>query len=131
MIGLDSSVLIEILRNRASVDELRKYVDEEFCTSEIAAFEILYGAYAIPKLNERKLMAAETLLDSLAYVFPVERKAARKAAEIAGYLSKIGQTIGHTDALIAGSLLANGCKRFITKNVKDFERIKELELVKV
>ncbi|MBI2141528.1 type II toxin-antitoxin system VapC family toxin [Candidatus Woesearchaeota archaeon] len=130
MIGLDSSVLIEILRDRASVAELRKYSEEEFCTSEIAAFEILYGAYALPKLNERKLMAAETLLDSLAYVFPVERKAARKAAEIAGHLSKSGQTIGHTDALIAGSLLANGCKKFITKNIKDFERIKELELVK-
>ncbi len=130
MIGLDSSILIEILRNRASVAGLRKYVEEEFCTSEIAAFEILYGAYALPKLDERKLMAAETLLDSLAYVFPVERKAARKAAEIAGRLSKSGQTIGHTDVLIAGSLLANGCKRFITKNMKDFERIKEFELVK-
>ncbi|MBI2581414.1 type II toxin-antitoxin system VapC family toxin, partial [Candidatus Woesearchaeota archaeon] len=68
-------------------------------------------------------------IDAFSYVFPIERKASTLAAKIAGRLAKAGQTIQHSDALIAGSLLANGCKKLLTKNIKDFERVPGMEVV--
>lgn len=39
MIGVDTSVIIDILRNKASAAKLQEYADEELCTSEIAVYE--------------------------------------------------------------------------------------------
>lgn len=129
MIGVDSSVLIDILRGKSSAGKLQHYSEGGLCTSEIVVYEILYGLYASNQFSHEKVGEFEAVIDTFDYVFPVERNASVIAAKIAGRLSKQGQTIQHSDALIAGSLLANGCKKFMTKNKKDFERVKELELI--
>ena len=132
MIGIDSSVLIDMLRNKLPERSLRELSKEDqLCTSEIVVYEVLCGIYSAQHSTEQRLKEFTAMLDSFTFIFPVERATSIRAAQIAGKLLKSGQTIEHTDSLIAGSLLANGCKRFITKNVKDFERIKELELIKV
>ncbi len=130
MLGVDSSVLIDVLRNKAVASKLQEYSAENLCTSEIVAYEILYGLYASKQFSEQRLKEFEAVLDSFTHVFPLERGASVLAAQIAGKLSRLGQTIEHSDALIAGTLLANGCRKFLTKNIKDFERIRELEVVK-
>ncbi len=131
MIGVDSSTLIDLLRNRPPAGILR-YLSEEdqLCTSEIVVYEVLCGIYSARHSTEQRIKEFTAILDSFTFIFPIGRASSVKAAQLAGHLSKAGQTIGHADALIAGNLLANGCRKFITKNVKDFERIKELELVK-
>ena len=129
MLGVDSSILVDVLRNRDAA-KLEKLSAEDLCTSEIVVYELLYGIYANKHFSEQKLRELWAVLDTFTYIFQIERKTSIMAAQIAGKLSKAGQTIGDADALIAGNLLANGCTRFITKNVKDFERIKELKLVK-
>lgn len=131
MIGVDGSVLIDFLRGKSFADKLQRYSEVSLCTSEIVVYEILYGLYASNQFSDKKVKEFEAVLDAFDYVFPVERNASIIAAKIAGRLSKQGQTIRHSDALIAGTLLANGCKRFMTKNIKDFVRIKELEIVDV
>lgn len=130
MIGIDSSVLIDILRNKETAAKIHDYADEDFCTSEIVIYEILYGIYASRTGNERKLKEFMAVLDTFTHIFPVNRKVSLRAAQIAGKLSREGKTISHTDTLIAGSLLVNGCTKFMTANIKDFERIKELELIR-
>lgn len=130
MLGIDSNILIDILRNRAAGVKLKEYEKEDLCTSEIVVYEILYGFYASQYFSNQKREEFEAILDTFTYIFPIDRRASFHAAQIAGILSKQGQTIEHSDALIAGSLLANGCKRFLTKNVKDFERISGLEIVR-
>ena len=79
--------------------------------------------------DKKRLKEFNVLLDTFAYIFPIDRKASTKAAEIAGKLSRDGKSIGHTDALIAGSLLANGCNKFLTNNKKEFENIPGLEVL--
>ena len=130
MIGIDSSVLIDLLRNRLKAEKLNRFLEEGLCTSEIVVYEILYGVYKAENFSQRQLKECEAVIDAFSYVFPIERKASELAAKIAGKLAKAGQTIQHSDALIAGSLLANGCRKFVTKNVKDFERIEGLEILK-
>ena len=131
MIGIDSNILINILRNKTFAIRLEKYSAEDLCTSEIVVYEILFGVFASQQFSEQKLREFYAVLDTFTHIFPIDRKVSLYAAKIAGRLSKSGQTIEHSDALIAGSLLANGCNKFITENVKDFERIKELEIIKV
>ncbi|MBI2143967.1 type II toxin-antitoxin system VapC family toxin [Candidatus Woesearchaeota archaeon] len=130
MIGVDSNVLIDLFRNRlpsATITELSK--DDRLCTSEIVVYEVLCGIYSAQHSGEQRLKDLAAVLDAFTFIFPIERATSIKAAQIAGKLSKTGQTVQHTDALIAGSLLANGCKKLLTKNVKDFKRIPEIEII--
>lgn len=129
MIGVDSSVFIDILTNSASAVKLRPYSHEEFCTSEIVVYEILTGVYAAKHFNETRLLQLEELLDSMTHIFPIDRKASFQAARIAGHLSRAGRIIDDSDILIAGSLSANGCTAILTKNIKDFQRIQGLKVV--
>ena len=132
MIGVDSSVIIDLLRNKLPERTLRELSQEDqLCTSEIVVYEVLCGIYSAQHSTEQRLKEFTAILDSFTFIFPVERATSVRAAQIAGRLSKSGLTAQHNNILIAGSLLANGCKRFFTKNVKDFERVKELELIKV
>jgi len=129
MIGIDSSIIIDILRNnQASIKKLSELPSDELCTSEAVVYEILFGIFA-SKHMEQRLKQFKALLDSFSYVFEINRKASLKSAEINGKLSASGKMIGHTDALIAGSLLANGCKKFVTKNVKEFKNIAGLDVI--
>jgi predicted nucleic acid-binding protein len=131
VIGLDSSIFVDLLRNKIPAEAIRKHADEGLCTSEIVVYEIIYGLYASTSFSERKLRQFEALLDCLVGVFAIDRKASIKAAQIGGELSKRGERIGHTDALIAGSLMANGCMKFITGNSKEFEKISGLNVITV
>jgi predicted nucleic acid-binding protein len=130
MIGIDSNILINILRNKDFTFRLKEHINEDLCTSEIVVYEILYGLHAAHNISEKRFGEFYALLDSFTHIFPIDRRASMYAARIAGNLSKSGQTIEHRDALIAGSLIASGCKKFITENIKDFERIRELEIVR-
>lgn len=131
MIGIDSNIIINILRDKKFAFEMQNYLKEEIYTSEIVVYEILYGLFASEQITDQKTKELEDFIDSFTYIFPVDRKASVYAAKLGGRLSKEGKIIGDNDILIAGTLLANGCKRFITKNIKDFSKIKELEIIKM
>jgi len=129
MIGIDSSILIDILRNPDKAHILDQYQGEELCTSEIVVYEILYGVYASQHASIRRIEQFEAVLGTFAHVFPVDGRASRRAAQIAGHLARKGQMIEHRDALIAGCLLAHGCSQFLTKNRKDFDKISGLHVL--
>ena len=129
MIGVDSDVMIDVLKNNQNViRKLSELPPDELCTSEIVVYEVLYGIFASQN-PEPRLKQFKALLDTFAYVFPVDRKSSLKSAEIAAKLTKSGKMTGHQDALIAGSLMANGCKKFVTGNAKNFRNISELEVI--
>ncbi len=129
MIGIDSSVLIDVLRNKSSIDKLKSYYNELLCTSEIVVYEICYGFYASSQDTYERLMELESVLDVFVHIFPVDRKASVKSAQIGGRLARAGKMIEHRDVLIAGCLLANGCDKILTKNAKDFKRISGLKVI--
>lgn len=131
MIGIDSNILIGILRNKDFAAKLKEYSNEDLCTSEIVVYEILYGLYAAEHFSDRRLKEFYSILDTFTHIFPIDRKTVVYAARIAGTLSKAGQSIEHRDALIAGSLIVNGCRNIITGNVKDFEKVKELKIINI
>lgn len=129
MIGVDSTFLVDLLKSKANHNLFSPYAEEDLCTCEIVVYEVLQGLYGSKYFNEKLLEAFEALLDTFTFIFPIDRKASRMAAKIGSQLLRTGNKIGHSDILIAGSFLANGCTTILTRNVKDFERIKEMRVL--
>jgi tRNA(fMet)-specific endonuclease VapC len=66
-------------------------------------------------------------LTSIVNILPLNEAEARYAASIRATLEKQGTPIGPYDVLIAGTALSNK-GTLITHNLKEFERIKGLQL---
>jgi tRNA(fMet)-specific endonuclease VapC len=122
----DSDVLIDFLRGHgkgaprvAAELEARTLV-----TTAISAFEIYAGVR-----SERQRNTANALLDAMA-ILPFGPVEARLAAEIRRELDAQGRTTGMADIMIGSVCIANGCK-LLTRNLKHFERMPNLELAQI
>jgi tRNA(fMet)-specific endonuclease VapC len=62
-------------------------------------------------------------------IFPLGYKEAEKAAEVYDNLEAKDQKIDDNDILIVGIMLSNGITKIITRNVKHFEKIEEIEII--
>ncbi len=126
MILADTDVLIDFLVGVQPVkNQIAQYIKaERLETTAITCFELLSGAD-----QTKRGHAVRQLLDAL-NVLPLDREAARHAAEVRRKLDQAGQTIGMGDSLIAGIALAHSLPLF-TRNRAHFERVEKLELVKV
>jgi len=126
---VDTTFLISLLRNEPRTLEKARELDEEggAATTALNVFEIIYGVYNSMSDIEGRLEASERVLVNLD-VFPLERRSAMKAAEIAGSLDRDGMTIDPLDALVAGVALENGADCLVTRNVSHFERIQGLKV---
>jgi len=63
-------------------------------------------------------------------VFSLGFKEAEKAAETYDILESKGALIDDNDILIIGIMLSNGINQIITKNIKHFEKIEEIKVIK-
>lgn len=126
MILADSDVLIDFLAGTEPVSrQISGYIEaEQLQTTAVNCFELLSGAGENKRGN-----AVRQLLDALV-VLPLDRAAAGRAADVRRRLEQIGQPIGMADSLIAGIALAHSLPLF-TRNTAHFERVEELELIKM
>ena len=108
MIIADSDVLIE-LESRS------------FGTTAITAFEIRSGA-----LTPRQKSALDTLLEAMT-ILPFGPEEARIGAEVRQHVESQGQPIGMADYMISAICIANDGV-LLTRNLKQFERVKGLRL---
>lgn len=125
MIGIDSSFIIDFLRNEPfAVKIVRELEKETFVTTYISFFEILSGElrrHAIQDVHVQKALAFFERIE----VFGLNARSALKSAQIHATLASKGLEINSEDSLIAGILLTNGCTRILTRDT-DFKKIKEL-----
>ena len=126
MILADSDVLIDFLvGTQPAKNQIAEYIKaEQLQITAVTCFELLTGAG-----DNKRGHAVRQLLDAL-IVLPLDRVAARHAAEVRRKLDRGGQAIGMGDSLIAGIALAHGLPLF-TRNRAHFERVENLELVKM
>jgi predicted nucleic acid-binding protein len=122
----DTDVLIDFLSGVQPVkNEIAKYIHaDQLQTTAVSCFELLSGAG-----ENKRGQAVRQLLDSIS-ALPLDRAAARHAADVRRKLDRTGQAIGMGDSLIAGIALAHGLPLF-TRNRVHFERIENLKLVSV
>ena len=125
IICLDTSVLIDYYRkvNKANTfffELTKKY--ELFAVSAITEYEIYCGS------NSEQDLFWNNFFD-LIITLPFDSKANKETILIERELKKKNKLIDIPDLMIAGTAIANNLK-LATLNIKHFERIKNLELIK-
>jgi len=125
----DTSFLVDVVRGRERARTVLDQIDahgERPATTEVNAYEILYGAYPGGQLDAKRFAAMQKVLSRFD-VLPLDRAGAIQAAEISARLVAQGRPIGALDILVAGIALASGYTTIVTRDV-DFRRIRELRV---
>ncbi|MER9893494.1 type II toxin-antitoxin system VapC family toxin [Mesorhizobium sp. M0119] len=121
---LDTNAVIAVMKGDADLlARLTSHSPQDFAMSAIVVHELYYGA----QKSQRK---TDNLSRIEALQFPVlefDREDARHAGEIRATLATSGTPIGPYDALIGAQARARNLT-LITRNVREFERIKDLAI---
>ena len=133
MIILDTNSCIDYLNG---ISEVRKIISDQedlVHITSISVYEINIGLERTKrKISEkryRELYKIWVEFISSMEIFPLGYKEAEKAAEVYDSLESQGQKIDDNDILIVGIMLSNGISKIITRNVKHFEKIEEIEII--
>ncbi len=129
MICLDSTLIVDILRNKQIAKQKLEEIDKGLIvTTIISLYELMSGVYAArDRDHEKHLRILNEFLAGI-HILQLNQLSIEEASKINGELSLRGQIIDDLDILIAGVCLSNGCNTIITENVKDFSRIKGLKV---
>ncbi len=128
MVVLDTGFIIDFLNEREeAINHFQKLLEtqEELSTTVINIYELEVGVRKSSKKEKNRKTIDEIL--KIAKVFDIDLKTTNIAARIFDGLAKKGDLIDDFDIFIAASCIANNDK-LLTKNVKDFKRIEELEV---
>ncbi|MHA1728389.1 MAG: type II toxin-antitoxin system VapC family toxin [Promethearchaeota archaeon] len=133
MILLDTNACIDYLNG---VEEVRKVIsvqEDLIHITSITIYEVNIGLERTKrKISEKRyheLYKKWVEFISSMEIFPLGYKEAEKAAEVYDSLESKGQIIDDNDILIVGIMLSNGITKILTRNVKHFERVQEIEII--
>mgnify|MGYP001585103331 FL=1 len=128
MIGLDTTAIIDIFKKDINLKKLLESSDNNFISTAVNYWEIRGGLN--PKDNKYNLENEyyENFFKDIV-ILDFDKNAVKKSSEIFWMLANNGEMIDDFDSMIAGTLLANGVTKIITKNKKHFERIKGLSVM--
>ena len=127
MFLLDTDFCIDWLRREEYTRKaLASLLPGDVAVSAVTVGELLVGAHCAqaPDREADKVQAFLQPIRVLDYGNPE----AVSYAEISAYLRQQGQPIGTSDAMIAATAAVH-CLAVITKNLKHFERVKNLKVV--
>jgi predicted nucleic acid-binding protein len=121
----DTDVLIDYISGIQPVtNRIAAYIQaQQLQTTIISCFELLSGAEGKKGDRIRQFVAAMPILI-------LDKEAAEQAAELCRELERKGEYIGMGDCLIAGIALTHNVP-LITRNLKHFERVPNLKLIKL
>ncbi len=124
---LDTNICIYVMRKKPEkvLQRFRDELNDGICISSITLAELEYGMKhsSNPLKNEQALLRFLVPLS----VLPFGTAAASEYGEIRAYLQSLGAPIGPLDMLIASHARAEGMI-LVTNNVREFERVPNLEL---
>lgn len=121
MIALDTSIVVDYLRNRTdAVDLLEQLViaGERLIASEIVRFEVLVG---VRQKERRQVEQFFTVLDWI----PVDEQVARLGADLARQFRASHSGIDSVDFLIAATALRMNAT-LLTTNIRHFPMFQDL-----
>jgi len=133
MIILDTSACIDYLNGNENIREVISKREDLIHITAITIYEINIGLERTKrKISETRYKELNKIwLDFISgmEIFSLGFKEAKKSAEIYDKLESKGKKIDDNDILIIGIMLSNGINKIITKNVKHFELIEEIEVI--
>ena len=132
MVCLDSSVIIDILRGKESVETIENKFDssnEEIFIPSPVIIELIRGIYlknSLKNVKEKEKENINKLLDSF-IILDFDKKSAIITGEIEADLMNDGEIIDLEDIMI-GAIAIQNEEKLITRNLKHFQKIKGLEI---
>lgn len=128
MIGLDTRTIIDISKSNPDIKLILGKIDEPLVSTIINYQELMFGLDFDKKEHKEEGKYYEEFFDNI-FLLSLTKESSKKASEIFRGLQKKGADVGRFDSMIAGILLQNGIRKIITRNVKHFSKIKEIELI--
>jgi len=133
VIILDTATCIDYLNGNKNLKKVLLKQEDLIHITAISIYEINIGLERTKrKISENRYKQLYKIwLEFISgmEIFALGFKEAKKAAEIYDILESKGLRIDDNDVLIAGIMISNGIKKIITKNVKHFKRIQNIEIV--
>ncbi|MBE8538715.1 PIN domain-containing protein [Geoglobus acetivorans] len=128
MVCLETDFLVALLRkDEMAFNKLKSLVEdgERLFTTPVNAAELFKGAYMSKNVedNLRKVRGLLARIDLLEFNLVASDIYGRIVSE----LGRRGEHVGEMDVLIASIALAHN-ERILTRNIKHFGRIRELEV---
>lgn len=128
MIGVDTGVLISLFRKDMKLIDFLQSLDDQVVLTRISYLELLFGFDPHNPQHQKERASFDAIFDNFT-VLDLDKNAGDKSSEIFWALSKRGDSIGKFDCILAGIYLSRGVTKILTRNVKHFSRIKELEVM--
>jgi predicted nucleic acid-binding protein len=122
---LDSTFLIDLMRGNKETSKIVN-TEEVLLTTQINMYEVIKG-FHLKSMSDDKIQKALELFDNIK-VLPFDDNASIKAAHVSAALMKSGDTISDCDCMIAGIALSRGITTIVTRNAKDFAKIKGVKV---
>ena len=124
---LDTNIVIYCIKEKPQmvISRLKIKKQEDINISSITIAELEFGVEN-SKFPDRNRMALLEFL-SIFTVLPFDDKDAQEYGRLKLYLKKQGNMIGPMDLLIASQAISKGMV-LVTNNVKEFQRIPDLEI---
>lgn len=125
---LDSTFLIDVLRGREEVADRVEELDARGApgVSSVSVMELWEGIQ-LADASESERRAVENLLTDIDE-FAFDRDCAKTAGRINAELVQAGTPVDTTDVMIAATGLEYD-RPVVTRNVSDFERVPDLQVV--
>ncbi|TFG05081.1 MAG: type II toxin-antitoxin system VapC family toxin [Promethearchaeota archaeon] len=134
MILMDTSACVDYLSGNKDLKKVIEEQDDLIHITAITIYEMNIGFERTKRKfsEQRYKQLYKPWLDFISgmEIFPLGFKEAEKSAEIYDRLEEKGQRIDDNDILIAGIMLSNGINKLITQNIKHFEKIEGIEIIK-
>jgi predicted nucleic acid-binding protein len=128
MICLDSSFIIDFLRNKPGAVKKASEMNEYFAVTSTSVYEVMVGFSLMKNSNEEKINKFVSFLGDCE-ILSLDLNASLLSSEIYSDLVSKGQMIEDFDCLIAGTMKSNQVNRIITGNEKHFKKIKEVSVI--
>lgn len=128
MIALDTSVIIDLLKDKNEAKEIVNSIKEEIVSTDINYAELVFGINPKSKKHKEEEMKINSIFNKMRS-FGLNPNNIKRSSLIKWSLKSQGKTIEPFDCLIAGILLENNVNKIITKNKKHFSDIKGLKVL--
>lgn len=134
MIILDTNACIDYLNGVNEIREVLKSQGDLVHLTSISIYEVSIGLERTKRKISLKRFDEmnKVWLDFLSgmEIFSLGYKEAMKAAQIFDGLESRGEIIDDNDILICGIMLANGISKILTRNIKHFEKVKGIQVIR-
>lgn len=125
---LDSCFIIDLLRKDEGAREFLEKNTAALYITDLNLFEISDGA-VFGKGGKKNIGILFNLLDDV-QIIPALGNYGLNAAKISASLQRKGSPVGDMDCLISSVMLNSGINKIVTRNVKHFEKIPGIKVLK-